>query len=81
MLEKNEWIYVENFTLELFEDLKINKYKVVFVKQQNIFSHGMNVLRKVLFDTNTIAIIGAEKAFDVLEDADNCKLNNVSSTK
>lgn len=75
MLEKNEWIYVENFTLELFEDLKINKYKVVFVKQQNIFSHGMNVLRKVLFDTNTIAIIGAEKVFDELENADNCKLN------
>ena len=25
MLEKNEWIHVENFTPELFEDLKINK--------------------------------------------------------
>lgn len=75
MLEKNEWIHVENFTPELFEDLKINKYKVVFIKQQNIFSHGMNVLRKVLFDTNTMAVIGAEKVFDVLEKMDKCKLN------
>ena len=35
----------------------------------------MNVLRKVLFDTNTIAVIGAEKVFDVLEKMDKCKLN------
>lgn len=75
MLDKNEWIYVETFTPEFFEDLKINKYKVAFVKQQNIFSHGMNVLRKVLFATDTIAVIGAEEVVETLQNIGRCKLN------
>lgn len=74
-LDKNEWITVKSLTPELFEVLKDNKYKVVFVKQENIFSHGMNVLRKVLFDTNTMAVIGAEEVFEVLKRIDKCKLN------
>lgn len=75
MLIKGDWVSTDDLTPEFFEDLKSNKYKVAFVKHENIFSHGMNVLRKILLGTDTIVVVGVEKIFDILWNSDKCKVN------
>ena len=75
LLNRGEWILSHNLTSAFLEELRLNKYKVAFVKKENIFSHGMNVLRKVLFGINTIAVVGSEGIFNVLQDADECRLS------
>lgn len=75
VLSKGEWISTDTLTPEFLLDVKSDKYKMAFVKQENIFSHGMNVLRKVLFSTRTIAVVGVEKIFAALQCADECKVS------
>lgn len=75
ILNKGDWISADVLTPEFLEDVKSDKYKVAFVKQENIFSHGMNVLRKVLFGTNTIAVIGIEDIFEALRNEDECTVS------
>lgn len=75
VLSKGEWITTDTLTPEFLLDIKSDKYKMAFVRQENIFSHGMNVLRKVLFSTKTIAVVGVEKIFAALQCADECKVN------
>ena len=74
MINKDDWYFTDSLTLEFLEGLKNDKYKVVFIKQENIFSHGMNVVRKILFDKDTVAVIGVEKIFNILEEANECTL-------
>lgn len=75
LLSFGEWICAKNLTLEFLKDLKRQKYKVAFINQENIFSHGMNVLRKVLFESDIIAVIGIQEIFTILQNANYCKIN------
>lgn len=72
VLNKGDWITTDALTPEFLLDVKSGKYKMAFVKQENIFSHGMNVLRKTLFGTQTISVIGVKKILSVLQCADEC---------
>lgn len=74
-LKKDEWISVSNLNTEYLERIKSDNYKAVFLRRENIFSHAMNVLRKVIYKSSVVVAIGTEGLFDVLENADNCIIN------
>lgn len=79
-LKRNEWILSEKLTSSFLEELGRKKCKVAFIKRENIFSHGMNVLRKLLNDTHIIAVIGVEDLYIVLQNAEECNLNIINDT-
>ena len=67
---KSEWVINENISAELVRSIIKNKYKVVFLKESNIFSHEMNVLRKAIKINNTKLVIGAQALYPLLSESE-----------
>lgn len=78
-LTSKEWLYAAELTPEFMQDIKNAEVKALFIQQQNIFSHAVNVLRKVLFDTNTIAVMGAEAIIEQLKQSSFIEVNIAES--
>ncbi len=74
-LSFGEWICTESLTQSFLQDIKNHEYKVVFISQENIFSHSMNVFRKILFQKDTIAVIGIKEIIFSLQNASSCKID------
>lgn len=74
ILKKKDWIIADSLSPEFFEKLKENQYKVAFIKEENIFSHGMNVLRNILFNTKIIAVIGINEIYKIIQNAEECSI-------
>lgn len=80
ILKKADWILTDNLTPMFIEKIKENQFKFAFIKEENVFSHGMNVLRKVLFNTNIIAVVGIKEIYGILQNAEECKVSIEKNT-
>jgi len=74
-LSEGNWIYSESISIDFIEKIKSKKYKVAFVKEENIFSHGMNVLRKIISNNDIIIVVGIKEIAVSLQNAKKCNLN------
>lgn len=74
-LNKHEWIVTDKLTLKFIEKIKSKQYKVAFIGQENVFSHGINVLRKILLDGDVVVIIGVKKILNLLRNTENCTVD------
>lgn len=78
-LKEDDWVITDALSPEFLGMIRNDMHKVAFVKQQNFFSHGMNVFRKHLFGTNIIAVIGIDEIYEVLQKADECKVSIIDN--
>lgn len=58
ILKKTDVIVTESITSDFLKKIAANNYKVIFIGNENIFSHSMNVLRKVIGKKDTVIVVG-----------------------
>lgn len=74
VLKDSEFIITESITSDFVKNISIFDYKVAFIGNENIFSHAMNVVRKVVSKKRTIIIVGISNIIYQLEKAESCSL-------
>lgn len=71
--QKGEWIIAESVSPSLIRQICNNEVSLVFLNNTNIFSHEMNVIRKIIHSNrNTRIISGASSIFSILQEAKEC---------
>ena len=63
---KDEWKITNTISNELIKNIVDGRYRLVFLQEENIFSHEMNILRKAITINNTKIIIGAQVLYPIL---------------
>lgn len=74
IVNRKDYIVSENITHELIKKISMFDYKVVFIGYENIFSHAMNVLRKVSSSRKTIIVVGIHSIKNALLNSKSCVL-------
>lgn len=74
-LTRGEWVCVNDLAPEFLKVLKEEQIRTVFIKQENIFSHAMNVLRKVVLDTDILIVVGVKDIFEKLNNASRVEID------
>lgn len=68
-LKKADFIVAESITGDLLKKISVNNYKVVFIGSENVFSHSMNVLRKVIATKDLVIIVGVNCILDKIRNS------------
>jgi hypothetical protein len=74
-LTKGDWICGSDLNPEFLNAAKDERIKAVFIKHENIFSHIMNVLRKIVLGTDNLVIVGIEKIYENLKNGSMIKID------
>lgn len=70
---KEDWIIAESVSPSLIRQICNNEVRLVFLNDTNIFSHEMNVIRKIIHgNKNTRIINGASPIFSIIQEANEC---------
>ncbi len=69
-----EWTIEEEISMPLIAGIKDKKYSLIFLKFINVFSHSMNVLRKLVRDNDVVVVVGIDKIKRSLEKAIQCEI-------
>lgn len=77
----DESIMSDVVTVDLIRAVCQHKYKMIFLKEGNIFSHEMNILRKALFNNKHVKmLLGAGELFSTISEADECIVDMSSNS-
>ena len=69
-----EWVIEDEISIPLISEIKSGKYSLFFLKYTNVFSHSMNVLRKLVRDNNVVVVVGIDNIKCELEKAKCCDI-------
>ena len=74
-IDRSNWFCASSISDELFDSILKGKHNCYFLENNNVFSHNMNILRKLLHGSDAILVVGTAGYTDIFKHANVCIIN------